>query len=286
MNKRLPLYVKIILFLVIPSLFGVISIHLGKDTNWDLRNYHFYNAYAFLNNRIEWDIVPAQWQTYINPLLDLPFYWMTKWLPAKFIAFILGSVHGLNVTLVFLIFWYSIQLESVPQKCLLGVFVTAISAFAPGFLSELGTTFNDNIVSIFVLAALLMLILGSKTLRAGYLIALAGLVMGLGLGLKLNVIIYAIGSGIALPFLFCKWSNRVRALLLYSVGGILGVAATAAAWSWRLWIAFGNPLLPFYNDVFRSPYVLIAHYTARGSCRDQCLRVSSGPLYLLQTPLG
>src|SRR5450755_4444839 len=56
---------------------GAISVFsLGQDVNWDLRNYHFYNAWAFIHDRLGWDLAPAQLQTFHNPLLDLPFYWM------------------------------------------------------------------------------------------------------------------------------------------------------------------------------------------------------------------
>jgi hypothetical protein len=53
---------------------GLRSIALGKDVNWDLKNYHWYNAWAVLNGRVGYDVAPAQLQTYHNPLGDLPFY--------------------------------------------------------------------------------------------------------------------------------------------------------------------------------------------------------------------
>ena len=39
--------VTIALFAV-PVLFGAIALAMGQDSNWDLRNYHWYNPYAFL----------------------------------------------------------------------------------------------------------------------------------------------------------------------------------------------------------------------------------------------
>jgi hypothetical protein len=53
---------------------SAISIALGQDANWDLQNYHFYGPWALLEGRaFGWDIAAAQLQTYLNPLLDLPF---------------------------------------------------------------------------------------------------------------------------------------------------------------------------------------------------------------------
>jgi hypothetical protein len=55
---------------------------MGLDANLDLRNYHYYNAYAFLTDRQALDVAPGQRQTFMNPLLDLPFYWMAQaWPP-------------------------------------------------------------------------------------------------------------------------------------------------------------------------------------------------------------
>src|SRR2546425_5096832 len=54
---------------------GAISTFLlRQDVNWDLRNYHFYNAWAFVHGRLGWDLAPAQGGTFHNPLPDPPFY--------------------------------------------------------------------------------------------------------------------------------------------------------------------------------------------------------------------
>ncbi len=31
---------------------GTVSVLLGQDANWDLKNYHLYNPFAFLNDRL------------------------------------------------------------------------------------------------------------------------------------------------------------------------------------------------------------------------------------------
>ena len=60
---------------------GLRSLSLGKDANWDLRNYHWYNAWSVLNGRLGFDLAPAQLQTYHNPLADLPFYGLASAFP-------------------------------------------------------------------------------------------------------------------------------------------------------------------------------------------------------------
>ena len=74
---------------------GLASVATRIDVNWDLKNYHFYNAYAFVNGRLGWDIAPAQLQTYHNPLLDLPFYYLVQEIPSpRVIAFLMASTTG------------------------------------------------------------------------------------------------------------------------------------------------------------------------------------------------
>jgi hypothetical protein len=79
-------------------LFGLVSIVLGQDVNYDLRNYHFYNAYALLNSREEIDLLPGQLQSFHNPLLDLPALSLDRQL-APVVG--LGAIQGTNALLVF-----------------------------------------------------------------------------------------------------------------------------------------------------------------------------------------
>lgn len=70
--------------LLLSLVFGAgVSLALGQDCNWDLRNYHFYNVHAWLGDRYLFDIAPAQRQTFLNPLLDLPFYGLVQVLGDK-----------------------------------------------------------------------------------------------------------------------------------------------------------------------------------------------------------
>jgi hypothetical protein len=79
-----------------PLLFGLGALLLGQDASWDLRDYHYYNPYAFLNNRMSFDVAPAQLQTYYNPMLYIPFYFMVNYLPPPAVGLLLGTVQGIN----------------------------------------------------------------------------------------------------------------------------------------------------------------------------------------------
>ncbi|HSM62427.1 MAG TPA: hypothetical protein VK833_00670, partial [Gillisia sp.] len=251
---------RLITLIFIPFTFGLISLFLGKDINWDLRNYHYYNAYAFLENRLDFDIAPAQLQTFINPLADLPFYWLTKHFHPWVAGFVFGYVHGFNLSLVFIIFWKIFNLINKWKTFLIGICLVTISGAAPGFISELGNTMHDNLTSLFVLFAVFLLINALDMINNGrnskgwaYLGA-GGLIMGMGVGIKPSVTIFAMSTALIFIVFQTSWTNRLKSLFIYATTGIIGGISSAGFWWLEMWRRFGNPFFPFYNHIFKSPY--------------------------------
>ena len=103
-----------------PFPFGLLALALGQDANWDLRNYHYYNAFAFLNDRYGQDILPSQTPYFYNPLLDVPFYLLATHVPARVAGFALGFVQGFNFLLLFGIF--------LPKLCTSHHFIDILSS--------------------------------------------------------------------------------------------------------------------------------------------------------------
>ena len=83
-------------------LAGLLSLHMGKSMAWDLLHYHYYNGYAFLNDRLNFDILPAVFHTFLNPALDIAFYAAVETLPPRAVGFGLGMIYGANIILLFL----------------------------------------------------------------------------------------------------------------------------------------------------------------------------------------
>jgi hypothetical protein len=48
-------------------------------------------------------------------------------------------------------------------------------------------------------------------------------------------------------------AGRLSRLVFLGLGGVAGVAISAGWWCWRVWQLTGNPLFPYYNDIFHSP---------------------------------
>ncbi len=247
-------------FVFIPLSFGLFSLYLGRDVNWDLKNYHYYNAYAFLEERLDFDVAPAQLQTFINPIADLPFYLLVKYYPSWVAGFVFGFFHGFNLSFILLIYWRAAQYVSFWLKLLVGISLVVVSGVAPMFVSELGNVMHDNLTSVFVLGALYILICALEKLGLGekkiafFQIGIAGLIMGMGVGIKPSITIFALSSAIVLMCFVVLWSNKLVVFIVYGAAGVIGGGVTAGFWWWELWKRFENPFFPFYNHIFKSPY--------------------------------
>src|SRR5471032_2695196 len=125
---------------LMPVMFGLLSVLLGQDDNWDLHNYHLYNPYALLHGKIGLDLAPGKWQSYFNPTLDLLYYGLVMQLPAPLAGFIMGWLHGLNFVLVLALARRLLP----PQAHRLGLLLALAGCLGPGFLSELGNSMGDN----------------------------------------------------------------------------------------------------------------------------------------------
>lgn len=246
--------------LALPVLFGLLSVCLGQDDNWDLRNYHWYNPHALLNGRLAADMAPGSWQSYFNPLIDVPYYLLSTTLPGPVVGFLMGFVHGLNFVLLLAI-----------ARCLLGqrpaaagssrrlaVLLALVGTCGAGFLSELGNTMGDNLTALLMLSALLLLLRGWRHLhawsaRTAGILLLSGVVMGLGTGLKLTNATYALALCLALLTVPTRVPVRIALAFVQGCGVLAGLLASAGWWWLALWRQFGNPLFPQFNNVFRSP---------------------------------
>ena len=61
--------INIIILISFLILGGILSLIQQQSCAWDLLRYHFYNAWAFLNNRLEVDLMPCGIQSYLNPII-------------------------------------------------------------------------------------------------------------------------------------------------------------------------------------------------------------------------
>ncbi|MEM6793031.1 MAG: hypothetical protein AAF725_03565 [Acidobacteriota bacterium] len=240
--------------LLLGGAYGWISVELGQDANWDLLNYHFYNPWAFLHDRLDQDIAPAQLQTYLNPLLDLPAYWLMHSAPPRAVGAALGALHGLNAWLLGWIAWAFFRSEPRAVRAAASVACAGFGSLGLEAVNLIGRTTNDNLVSLFGLTALLILISDPGGQPHAWRWAAAGLILGAGTGLKLTLAIHAVAFGLLAALAAGPLAERLRRVALAGLSGLVGVLATSGFWLLTMQEKFGNPFYPFWNGVFSSPY--------------------------------
>lgn len=239
---------------IVPIVFGLFSVLLGADTNWDLYNYHVYGPFALLNDKLDIDLAPAGFQGYFNPLLDLPVYLLNTNLPGIVAGFILGFLHGLCFVAVLGIVRCVLS-EMGPEQRWLQLFIAAFCCLTPNFLTGIGNSMGDNTTALFSLFSIYVLVanwsvLGRWSVSGFLLFSVAGLLAGLAVGLKLTNGVSALAICIALLCYPAAVLARLRGSFIFGLGVLAGTALTGGYWMFEMWTRFGNPLFPQFNSIF------------------------------------
>ncbi|MFM2044472.1 MAG: hypothetical protein RLY86_3048 [Pseudomonadota bacterium] len=257
----------VILLLLSPLLGGGLSLLLGQDANWDLRNYHWYNAYAFMTDRLGMDVGPAQVATWYNPTLDLPVWWLAQEMSARGVGFVIGAVQGLNLVPLYGLAWILLAPlvatgpdQSTKARALAAAALALVGWAGGGHIGLIGTTFYDNVISLFVLGGAWLVLARAEAVwdgpkeQAFAIVFLAGLLIGSAVGLKQPTLPYAIGFCFAFLAVAGGFWRRMFTSFFFGIGIIAGMLVFSGHWMWHLWETYGNPLFPYFNQLFQSPW--------------------------------
>jgi hypothetical protein len=292
---------------LLPVGFGVLAVLLGKDNNVDLMHY-YYLPFAWMSGRFGHDLLPTGIVTFFNPLLDVPFYWANQHLPAITITFLLGALHGVNGILIWLIARHTLRLEPAGFEPLshsrLGTriagvigrpgaaatLVMLIGMLSLGSIYVVGTTYYDALVGMPVFLALLLIARAGPAIfdgplgRAIPVMLCAGMAVGAAVGLKQTVVPFAVGIGLALLLTPGPYRQRLANAASYGVGLGIGVIAVSGFWLWHLWQLTGNPLFPYFNDLFHSPLAPVASNRTRYAMPRNALEAVTYPFVFTWAP--
>jgi hypothetical protein len=223
---------------------GIMAIMAGQDINWDLRNYHHYSAYAFLNNRIGFDVAPAGIQSYLNPIASIPHYLLSLKFKPVLTSFFIGMIQGLNLFLLYLVNFEAVGKTKYREA--ISVLLAISGILTPIFIGEIGSTYTDTLICVPVLLSVYLLIKNGGNQLCNF--KASGLALGIAVGLKLTFLCYLIGLAIAL---FIISRRHVAQWLLFC---FLGIAISSGYWMLLMYINFESPLFPFYNKIFNSTF--------------------------------
>ncbi len=229
---------------------------------WDFANYHYYNAWAFLNGRLDVDSVPAFINTFFSPFIELPSYFLTNALNNNPVLFstVMAVPYGLLLFAAYKITTLFFPAGTKQERIRTGLTLLLCVCSVPVFMELSGTT-HEHPMSFLVLTALYLLLkkIPSRLIDTKTCL-ISGFILGVAAGLKMTYCLYAAATGLSL-ILFSKHIDRpVKSIVLFTLAGTAGFSVSYGYWGWILWKNFKNPFFPFLNGLFQSPYWNLPEY--------------------------
>ncbi len=247
----------ITLFLFYWAAFGVVSVAHGSDATWDLRNYHLYNAFAFLHGKLSIDLAPAHLQTFFVPWADILFFWVRQGLndTPRVLAFVLALPSAVAAWIATCIALRLTQRSRIEGR-LLAVAAVVYGGTGAAGLPTTGLTATEMVGGSMILGAVLLLLVAlEQDGRAVWHAAFAGVLLGIAAALKLTAAPYCLAAMLAFAY-ECPTPMAVKlsAIAALSTGAVLGALAIGGPWWWTMFDRYRNPIFPLFNDIFHSPF--------------------------------
>ena len=208
----------------------------GEDVNWDLQNYHLYDAFASLYRRGVRDAAPAGPQSFLNPLPYMLPYAARGLLSPRAAALAVAASQSVTLMLGWGIAW------KVCRRKLPAVLATLAASTGPVVLIELGTSLADLSLASLPLASILLM---RRPL-------LAGMLTGAAIGMKPTSLFLLPALLAFAAMLQTGGRAAIHTAAWVLAGAVLGDALSDGAWAISLWRQYGSPVFPFMNTLFRS----------------------------------
>jgi hypothetical protein len=174
--------------------------------------------------------------------------------PPRVIAFVLSIPTALAGFFVYKLAWIMFDALPARERAVAVACAVAIGTTSAMGLGALAVTMNEWPLAMLVTFALWWLVRaqdaqGSISRSA---LVVAGLSMGVATGAKLTAAPFALAMGIAL--LVRPRRLRVVEASWFAAGAACGFAVAYGAWGYALWTHFRNPIFPYANSWFQSPW--------------------------------
>ncbi len=205
-----------------------VCAYMGVDANYDRLNYHIASARTLLQGRIFDDVAISGIQTYFNPTINLLSDTLARGLGFFWSRYALVAIHALAWAFLAAAVWRVIVLEFKPkssQGLVVAVAAAVLSLCAPVSVSILGTTLSDLTMAAFIGAALLIRLSTGFEARP-WRGALTGLILGIGVGLKLTILPVCVAYGIVFYAMLAMLTRPAKAAAEFVAFGVAAAAAT------------------------------------------------------------
>ncbi len=248
--------------LLLVALVCALALHLGEDLNFDLLNYHYLNGYLYKHGLLFNDSI-ATIQSYIDPILNFVYYELISKTTPRNVALVLAASQSISLFGAFSLSWIFLRDFGKLHRFVISLVASTVPIILPIFWSEAGGTMGDVLLSSFVMASLIIATFGALITHSSKMKYLAlfasGVSLGVVVGFKLTNAVFVIGLGVAISItLFMAEGVRasLKGLVFLGFGVAVGFAVCYGSLGLALWHAYGNPVFPYFSNIFKTPYML------------------------------
>jgi hypothetical protein len=233
------------LFLLTAAAFAVnLTWSLAPEVQFDALNYHLAVPKLYLDAGGLVDL-PYFFHSYFAHLAEMVFALcmaLDGALVAKLMLAVAGWVSAAAV--------YSLGEMLFSRR--VGLWSAALFYLTPLTSWLTGSAHTDLIVSVYITGAVICFVRWYRSQRIAWIMA-AGLMIGGGVGVKLNAAYAAAGIGLALLGLMVSSRQRFGVQIRTAAALVLAAACVALPWYLITYVHTGNPVFPMMNGIFKSP---------------------------------
>jgi hypothetical protein len=221
---------------------------LGMDGFWDTANYHVYLGWALWHAPAYDFGAVAQYQTFLNPLIDAVNYALFSVHP-----FLGAAFHSVCLALT-LVAVHRITAATIgpdESRRAWPALAAVIGATGAMTVSLFGSFTNEHITALLIVSALGALVVWNGTVKQHRAAFVAGMLLGMAAGLKLTAAPYV--AGLLLTVAIVSKFN-LKSICLIVAGVALGLLLADGAFMVMRWQVYQNPIFPLANNIFHSQY--------------------------------
>lgn len=244
-----------VVILFVMTIAGMLlSVFIKGENITDLINYHYYLGYRFFTGDTENHLALGGPNGFLNPILEVPIYLYITYLNdyPDIIYALQGIWYGVALFFLFKIITLFIEPKSVKNSLFI-LLCLILATTRQAIWIQIGTSTNEIPMLCLDLCGLYIIL---RTLkfpeRQNFKdFILAGLIMGIALGLKMTSSHVCISAGIML--ILCRNSLKIsyKNICLFALAGFILINGF---FMYKLWTLYGNPFFPFLNNIFKSEY--------------------------------
>lgn len=231
--------------------FGAIT---QVEVTWDFANYHYFNAFAFLNGEEDY-LAPAFVNSFFNPLPDIPLYFLIEHFN-NYPAFI-HAVQSIWFGLLLCVIYKLINLISHTKDVFRDLIILLLFTFSQPLLEQIGSSTNEIPITFLTMCAFYTLVKMIKTPTSQTLLRFlgCGLLMGMALGLKPTCVVICVSCGLGLFINYKYLQKPCKQIFIFALGGLVGYLLIDGYFMYQKWTLYANPFFPFLNAIFQSEYM-------------------------------